>query len=115
MTRTIASKDFRVPAGKKVDLKEWPTKIKSICETKEDYKNLLKNHVNQLSELQRLFYACNNRALLLIFQGMDTAGKDGTIQHVMSGINPEGCEVFSFKEPSYEELKHDFLWRTTNH
>ncbi|HEV2613211.1 MAG TPA: ADP-polyphosphate phosphotransferase [Gammaproteobacteria bacterium] len=113
MTRTIASKDFRVPAGKKVDLKEWPTKVKSICETKEEYKILLQEHVKELSSLQRLLYASNRYALLLIFQGMDTSGKDGTIRHVMSGINPEGCEVFSFKQPSVEELEHDFLWRTT--
>ena len=115
MTRTIASKDFRVPAGKKVDLKKWPTKVKSICEAKEEYKDLLKEHVSALSDLQRLLYASNRYALLLIFQGMDTSGKDGTIRHVMSGINPEGCSVFSFKQPSDEELAHDFLWRTTNH
>jgi PPK2 family polyphosphate:nucleotide phosphotransferase len=66
-----------------------------------------------LSSLQRLHYAYNRYALLLIFQGMDAAGKDGAIRHVMSGINPQGCEVFSFKQPSAEELKHDFLWRTT--
>jgi PPK2 family polyphosphate:nucleotide phosphotransferase len=66
-----------------------------------------------LSSLQQLHYASNRYALLLIFQGMDSAGKDGAIRHVMSGVNPEGCEVFSFKQPSAEELKHDFLWRTT--
>ena len=65
--------------------------------------------------MQRLHYASNRYALLLIFQGMDGAGKDGAIRHVMSGVNPQGCEVFGFKEPSAEELKHDFLWRTTRH
>jgi hypothetical protein len=66
-----------------------------------------------LSSLQRLHYASNRYALLLIFQGMDAAGKDGAIRHVMSGVNPQGCQVFSFKQPSAEELEHDFLWRTT--
>jgi PPK2 family polyphosphate:nucleotide phosphotransferase len=66
-----------------------------------------------LTSLQQLHYASNRYALLLIFQGMDSAGKDGAIRHVMSGVNPEGCEVFSFKQPSAEELEHDFLWRTT--
>jgi PPK2 family polyphosphate:nucleotide phosphotransferase len=66
-----------------------------------------------LTVLQRLHYASDRYALLLIFQGMDAGGKDGAIRHVMSGVNPQGCEVFSFKQPSAEELKHDFLWRTT--
>jgi len=74
---------------------------------------MLHAHVAQLSSLQQLHYASAKVALLLIFQGMDSAGKDGAIRHVMSGVNPEGCEVFSFKQPSEEELKHDFLWRTT--
>jgi PPK2 family polyphosphate:nucleotide phosphotransferase len=68
-----------------------------------------------LTSLQQLHYASNRYALMLIFQGMDAAGKDGAIRHVMSGINPQGCEVFSFKQPSAEELEHDFLWRTTCH
>jgi polyphosphate kinase 2 (PPK2 family) len=69
--------------------------------------------VEQLSSLQQFHYASAKLAILLIFQGMDSAGKDGAIRHVMSGVNPEGCEVFSFKQPSEEELKHDFLWRTS--
>jgi PPK2 family polyphosphate:nucleotide phosphotransferase len=69
--------------------------------------------VNELSELQRLHYASNRHAVLLIFQAMDAAGKDGAIRHVMSGVNPQGCQVFSFKHPSATELEHDFLWRTT--
>ncbi len=68
-----------------------------------------------MNSLQRLHYASNRYALLLIFQGMDAAGKDGAIRHVMSGVNPQGCQVFSFKQPSAEELEHDFLWRTTRH
>jgi PPK2 family polyphosphate:nucleotide phosphotransferase len=69
--------------------------------------------VNELSELQSLHFASDRYALLLIFQGIDAAGKDGAIKHVMSGVNPEGCEIFSFKQPTPEELEHDFLWRTT--
>jgi PPK2 family polyphosphate:nucleotide phosphotransferase len=109
----INSEDFRVPPGKKVKLKEWATSVKPFCETEEAYKDLLKKHVEELSSLQQLHYASNRYALLLIFQGLDAAGKDGAIRHVMSGVNPQGCEVFSFKQPSAEELEHDFLWRTT--
>jgi len=109
----IDSKDFRVPHGKKVKLTEWPTVVKPFCKSKEQYQELLEKHVEELSSLQRLHYASGRYALLLIFQGMDSAGKDGAIRHVMSGVNPEGCEVFSFKQPSAEELEHDFLWRTT--
>ena len=109
----ISSEDFRVPSGKKVKLKEWATSVKPVCDTKEGYQELLEEHVAELSSLQHLHYASNRYALLLISQGMDGAGKDGAIRHVMSGVNPEGCEVFSFKQPSAEELEHDFLWRTT--
>jgi PPK2 family polyphosphate:nucleotide phosphotransferase len=109
----INSKDFRVPAGKKVNLHQWPTVVEPFFKSKEEYKTLLATHVEGLSTLQQLHYASGRYALLLILQGIDTAGKDGAIRHVMSGVNPEGCEVFSFKQPSAEELKHDFLWRTT--
>jgi PPK2 family polyphosphate:nucleotide phosphotransferase len=111
----INSKDFRVRPGAKVRLKEWPTRVKPICKSKKQYQKLLAEHVEELSSLQRLLYASNRYALLLNFQGMDAAGKDGAIRHVMSGVNPQGCEVFSFKQPSAEELEHDFLWRTTRH
>jgi PPK2 family polyphosphate:nucleotide phosphotransferase len=109
----IDVKDFRVPSGKKVRLSKWPTVAKPVYTSKEEYKELLEKHVTELSSLQQFHYASNRYALLLIFQGMDSAGKDGAIRHVMSGVNPEGCEVFSFKQPSAEELEHDFLWRTT--
>src|SRR5664280_2016466 len=109
----INSKDFRVPPGAKVKLREWPTTVKPFCKSTKQYQKLLEEHVEDLSSLQRLHYASNRYALLLIFQGMDAAGKDGAIRHVMSGVNPQGCQVFSFKQPSAEELKHDFLWRTT--
>ena len=109
----ISPKDFRVSEGKTVSLKRWPTKIKDYYESPEDYKSILAEHIKELSERQSLLYADNRYALLLIFQAMDAAGKDGAIKHVMSGINPQGCEVYSFKHPSAEEMEHDFLWRTT--
>jgi PPK2 family polyphosphate:nucleotide phosphotransferase len=110
---TIHPKTFRVPPNKKVDLSEWPTEVDPFFKTKKQYGELLHEHMEKLSSLQNLHYASNHYALLLIFQGMDAAGKDGAIRHVMSGVNPQGCEVFSFKQPSAEELEHDFLWRTT--
>ena len=112
-TMRIHSKDFRVGSGKRFDLKKWPTIVKPYCKTKKQYQELLEKHIAELSALQQLHYASNRYALLLIFQGMDSAGKDGAIRHVMSGVNTEGCDVFSFKQPSAEELEHDFLWRTT--
>jgi len=113
MNNKINSQDFRVPPGEKVALKKWPTRVKPICKSKKRYKKLLEEQVEELSDLQRLHYASNRHALLLIFQAMDAAGKDGAIRHVMSGVNPQGCQVFSFQQPSAEELDHDFLWRTT--
>ena len=101
--------------GEKVKLSEWPTRVKPFCKSKKQYHKLLEAHVEDLSALQHLHYAAHRYALLLIFQGMDAGGKDGAIRHVMSGVNPQGCEVFSFKQPSAEELEHDFLWRTTRH
>ena len=109
----IDSVDFRVRPAKKVKLKEWPTIVKPFCRSKKEYQTLLEAHVAELNSLQRLHYASNRYALLLIFQGMDAAGKDGAIRHVMSGVNPQGCQVSSFKQPSAAELEHDFLWRTT--
>jgi PPK2 family polyphosphate:nucleotide phosphotransferase len=113
MKMKIDSKDFRVRPRKKVHLSEWPTIVKPFCRSPEEYQKLLGEHVDELSSLQRLHYASDRYALLLIFQGMDAAGKDGAIRHVMSGVNPQGCQVFSFKQPSADELEHDFLWRTT--
>jgi PPK2 family polyphosphate:nucleotide phosphotransferase len=109
----IDSKDFRVRPEKKVKLKEWPTIVKPFCKSKKRYQKLLGEHVEELSLLQHLHYASNRYALLLIFQGMDAGGKDGAVRHVMSGVNPAGCQVWSFKQPSADELEHDFLWRTT--
>ena len=109
----IKSKDFRVEEGEKVKLDKWPTLVKPVYQSKEQYQELLREHVGQLSALQQLLYASNRYAVLLIFQAMDAAGKDGAIKYVMSGVNPQGCQVFSFKHPSATELQHDFLWRTS--
>ena len=104
---------YRVPAGEKADLKKWPTLVKPVYKSKEEYDGILLQQVDELSSLQRLLYASNRYAALLIFQAMDAAGKDGAIRYVMSGVNPQGCHVTSFKHPSARELDHDFLWRTT--
>jgi len=105
--------EFRVSEGEAVRLKKWPTSIKPFYKSKEHYQEILTEHAHKLSKQQSLLYAHNRYAVLLIFQAMDAAGKDGAIKHVLSGLNPQGCEVFSFKQPSAEELAHDFLWRTT--
>jgi PPK2 family polyphosphate:nucleotide phosphotransferase len=110
---TLHSKHFRVREGETVNLHKWHTTIAPVCKSKEDYAKLLAEHVATLSAMQQLHYATNRHAILLIFQAMDAAGKDGAIRHVMSGVNPQGCQVFSFKSPSATELEHDFLWRTT--
>src|SRR5213078_3608704 len=112
-TMSIKSKEFRVVEGDKVNLNKWPTKVEPYYASKKQLKKMLRAHVKEMSELQNLLYASNRYAVLLIFQAMDAAGKDSAIKHVMSGVNPQGCQVFSFKHPSAEELEHDFLWRTT--
>jgi PPK2 family polyphosphate:nucleotide phosphotransferase len=104
---------FQVQGGEQVDLKMRPTRIKPCTESKEKYQEIFGEHLKELNVLQNLLYASNRYSLLLIFQAMDAAGKDGAIKHVMSGVNPQGCQVFSFKHPSAEELDHDFLWRST--
>ncbi|MEJ8814354.1 ADP-polyphosphate phosphotransferase [Variovorax ureilyticus] len=109
----IKPDDFRVREGEEVSLAKWKTLVKPAYRSKHQYAELLALHVEELSALQELHYASNRYALLLIFQAMDAAGKDGSIRHVMSGVNPQGCQVFSFKHPSTTELEHDFLWRTT--
>jgi PPK2 family polyphosphate:nucleotide phosphotransferase len=109
----IEPQKFCVREGGKVRLKKWPTQIKPFYKSKEHYQKILAEHTRELSKQQSLLYAQNHYAVLVIFQAMDAAGKDGAIKHVMSGINPQGCEVFSFKRPGTEDLKHDFLWRTT--
>ncbi len=109
----LKSHEFRVNEGAEVDLDKWPTLVDPVYATKRQYKEMLGAHTKALSEQQALLYAANSYAILLIFQAMDAAGKDGAIKHVMSGVNPQGCQVFSFKHPTPVELSHDFLWRTT--
>jgi PPK2 family polyphosphate:nucleotide phosphotransferase len=110
---TIKADRFRVPEGKDLDLAHWATRSKPLCKSKKANRKALEDQVEALSAQQRLLYASNRHALLIVFQAMDTAGKDGAIRHVMSGVNPQGCQVFSFQHPSEQELQHDFLWRTT--
>jgi PPK2 family polyphosphate:nucleotide phosphotransferase len=109
----IHIKDYLVREGEEVDLKKRPTDVDPVYGSKSRYEEILAKHVEKLSALQQLHYASSRHAVLLIFQAMDAAGKDGAIRHVMSGVNPQGCQVFSFKHPSATELEHDFLWRTT--
>lgn len=110
---SINTKRFRVREDSHVDLKKWPTRVDPVYRSDDDYQKILKDHVKQLSSQQELLYASSSYAVLLIFQAMDAAGKDGVIAHVMSGVNPQGCDVHSFKHPTPVELKHDYLWRTT--
>ena len=112
---------FRVDPGEKIRIKDFDTgweqtpKLKELGkeEVKERAKALLKENLEELADAQNRLYADDRYSVLIILQAMDAAGKDGTIKHVMSGVNPQGCQVFSFKAPSAEELDHDFLWRTT--
>ena len=113
MNSKLRVKDFRVPCGKKVNLARWPTRVRQVYKSKKEYHKLLDEKAEALSALQCLHYASNRYAVLLILQGMDASGKDGAIRHVMSRVNPQGCQFFSFKQPSAEELDHDFLWRAT--
>ena len=105
-------KDYRIRPGAKVDLRKWPTSVEPLSTSKKHYRKLLGEYREEINDLQSILYAHDRYALLLIFQGMDTAGKGSSIKHVMSGVNPQGCQVFSFQRPSDEELDHDFLWRT---
>lgn len=109
----IKTEDFLVQEGKKVDLKKCSTLVKPFYKSKNQYEKDIKSNIKALSDLQQLHYASNQYAVLLIFQAMDAAGKDGVIRHVLSGINPQGTQVFSFKHPEAIELEHDFLWRST--
>ncbi len=104
---------FRVNKGKHFRLKDFDPAATGHWHSKENAEEALQQGIARTAELQDMLYAQDRWALLLIFQAMDAAGKDGAIKHVMSGVNPQGCEVYSFKTPSSQELQHDFLWRTT--
>jgi PPK2 family polyphosphate:nucleotide phosphotransferase len=111
--KKIHGEDYRVTGDKRVDLDQWPTLVKPVYQSKEEYQEILGDHIAKMRREQSLLYASNRYSVLLIFQAMDAAGKDSAIKHVMSGVNPQGCDVHSFKHPSAEELEHDFLWKAT--
>ncbi len=111
MSGMIESGRFRVAPGSRPRLADQDSLIAPFYASRGDYRRQLQRHVKALSRLQRVHYAANAHALLVIFQAMDAAGKDGAIAHVMSGLNPQGCEVTSFKHPTESELTRDFLWR----
>lgn len=105
-------KKFLVPAGEKLKLKDYKTDFAGDYKDKKEAVEDLTENIERLAKLQDVLYAQNTHAILIIFQAMDAAGKDSAIKHVMSGVNPQGCEVTSFKQPSSEELDHDYLWRS---
>ncbi len=107
------SKPYRIDHGENFRLKDFDPATTGHLRSKEHAKELLEQSIAEMAELQDKLYAQDCWALLLIFQAMDAAGKDGAIKHVMSGVNPQGCQVYAFKAPSSEELNHDFLWRTS--
>ena len=107
-------KSYRVHDGKHFRLKDFDPADTGHWDSVDEAKEQVQKDIARMAELQSMLYAQDRWSLLLIFQAMDAAGKDGTIKHVMSGVNPEGCQVHSFKAPSATELQHDFLWRTTN-
>jgi PPK2 family polyphosphate:nucleotide phosphotransferase len=110
---SIDTDPYRITGESPLRLKDHPTRVKKVYEDKSDYKDLIKEFQKELNELQRMMYAHDRYSLLLVFQAMDAAGKDGTIRAIMSGVNVHGVDVHAFKRPSEEELDHDFLWRTT--
>jgi PPK2 family polyphosphate:nucleotide phosphotransferase len=109
----IDCEPYQISEGSPVVLSGRPTAVKPLYTSGKNYRKLIEDAIAELAAQQSLLYASNSHSLLLIFQAMDAAGKDSAIKHVMSGVNPQGCQVFSFKHPSVAELEHDFLWRTT--
>ncbi len=104
---------FKISSRAKIDLAKYPTDFDEIKNSKDEARKILKNNVKRMQILQDKLYAHDRYALLIIFQAMDAAGKDSAIKHVMSGVNPQGTQVYSFKQPSKEEIDHDYLWRTS--
>ena len=113
MKSTISPSSFCVSERRKLRLSDCPSDVKRLYESRSDYEAHIAEFRKELSSAQELLYASDRDAVLIIFQGMDTAGKDGIIKHVFSGLNPMGCQVHSFKAPSSEELDHDFMWRSS--
>ena len=110
----MKEREFKVKPGTEINLNDFSTSDTGSFNSKSDAKDFLKKNVKKMSDLQNMLYAYDKYSLLIIFQAMDAAGKDGTIKHVMSGLNPQGTQVFSFKQPSVNELDHDYLWRIHN-
>ncbi|NIJ51342.1 polyphosphate kinase 2 family protein [Dyadobacter arcticus] len=106
------SDDYRIDGTKKFDIKKAKTRFNDIYKDKDEYESMQSKSAAELDALQSVMYAHNRYGLLVIFQAMDAAGKDGTIKHVLSGVNPVGVKIHSFKRPTETELEHDFLWRT---
>lgn len=113
MPHSIDTTPYRITGESPLRLNEHPTRVQKVYEDKSDYKDLIGEFQKELNELQRMMYAHDRYSLLLVFQAMDAAGKDGTIRAILSGVNVHGVAVHAFKRPSEEELDHDFLWRTT--
>ncbi len=111
--RKIKTGEYRLDQSQKVHLREWPTRVKPYAKSDQAQDSYLKSQIGRLQELQSRHFAVHGNAFLVIFQGMDASGKDGTIKHVIGGMNPQGCKITSFKAPTNQELAHDFLWRTT--
>ena len=107
----IRISNYRLEQGESLDLARRPTRVRRLYTSEQHYDDLLEEQKKELRELQEIHYICDRYSLLFIFQAMDAAGKDGAIKHVMSGLNPQGCQVFSFRHPTPMELDHDFLWR----
>lgn len=110
----VETRPFRIGEAAKLDLDKRPTKVRDFYSSDKEYDAIRDDHAKRINQLQEMMYASERCALLLIFQGMDTAGKDGAISHVMASVDPQGCRVHSFKQPSAEELRHDFLWRAVS-
>ena len=111
---SIDTRAFKIGDNDKVDLEKRPTKVKDFYSSDADYDSIRDDHAKRINHLQEMMYASERFALLIVFQGMDTAGKDGAIAHVMASVDPQGCRVHSFKVPTSEELHHDFLWRVVS-
>ena len=109
----LDTRPYRITGNKPVKLKKMPTRIEPLCEDKKEYEQGLRAQVKAMRLLHEMLFARNSHSLLFIFQAMDAAGKDSAIKHVLSGLNPQGCQVTSFAHPGPRELDHDFLWRTT--
>ena len=112
MSKISDVNEFRVNGESPLSLSDFPNRIDRLYKDKKDYSRKLKGLTGEINELQRMMYANDHHSLLLVFQAMDAAGKDGTIRNVLSGVNPHGVTVHSFKRPSEEEIDHDFLWRS---